>query len=149
MNTQINPRTFTDQVPAYYEKTKFLQDLGRQDLARIHDYFFYKRLLLFYGQLYNQPAGQAGGPASMERKTQAGEANHQETYLAEIEKILHRDEARVREAFADPIVDSRDRKKAELFLKSPARFCRRVQWEERVVIPLKVKVKSLLRLAGR
>ena len=25
MNTQINPRTFTDQIPAYYEKTAFLK----------------------------------------------------------------------------------------------------------------------------
>lgn len=145
MNTQINPRTFTDQVPAYYEKTRFLQDLGRQDLARIHDYFFYKRLLLFYGQLYDQTVGQADRPASMERKAQSGERNHQEAYLAEIENILRRDEDRVRTAFGDPIVDSRDRKKAELFLKSPERYCRRVQWEERVVIPLKVKVKSILK----
>lgn len=145
MNTQINPRTFTDQVSAYYEKTRFLQDLGRQDLARIHDYFFYKRLLLFYGQLYDQTVGQADRPASMERKAQSGERNHQEAYLAEIENILRRDEDRVRTAFGDPIVDSRDRKKAELFLKSPERYCRRVQWEERVVIPLKVKVKSILK----
>ncbi len=40
MNTQINPRTFTDQIPAYLEKTKFLQALGRQDLADVHHYFF-------------------------------------------------------------------------------------------------------------
>lgn len=130
MNTQINPRTFTDQVPAYYEKTKFLQELGRQDLARIHDYFFYKRLLLFYAQLY-------------ERATE--QASEEQRYLAEIENILHRDEKRVREAFQDPIVDPRDRRKAELFLKSPMRYCRKVQWEERVVIPLKVKVKSVLK----
>ena len=51
MNTRINPRTFTDQIPAYREKTGFLQSLGRQDLADTHDYFFYKRLLLFYNQL--------------------------------------------------------------------------------------------------
>lgn len=81
----------------------------------------------------------------MERKAQSGERDHQEAYLAEIENILRRDETRVRTAFEDPIADSRDRKKAELFLKSPERYCRRVQWEERVVIPLKVKAKSILR----
>lgn len=137
MNTQINPRTFTDQVPAYYEKTRFLQELGRQDLARIHDYFFYKRLLLFYAQLYNGAQGQQATKKGQQEK---------KTYLTEIENILHRDCDRVREAFRDPIVDSRDRKKAQLFLKSPARYCRRVKWEEKVVIPLKVKVKSLLHL---
>ncbi len=128
MNTQINPRTFTDQVPAYYEKTKFLENLGRQDLARIHDYFFYKRLLLFYAQLSNRSAQQA-----------------KETYLTQIEDILRRDEPRVREAFGDAIVDVRDRKKLVLFYKSPARYCRRVQWEDNVWIPLKGKIKSLLK----
>lgn len=132
MNTQINPRTFTDQVPAYYEKTKFLESLGRQDLARIHDYFFYKRLLLFYAQLSNRSAQQA-----------------KETYLTQIEDILRRDEPRVREAFGeafgDAIVDVRDRKKLILFYKSTARYCRRVQWEDNVWIPLKGKIKSLLK----
>lgn len=131
MNTQINPRTFTDQVPAYYEKTRFLQELGRQDLARIHDYFFYKRLLLFYSQLQDRAA------------------EEKETYLREIEAIWRRDADRVMTAFRDPIVDPRDRRKAELFLKSPAGYCRRVRWEERVVIPLKVKVKSVLRRVRR
>ena len=134
MNTQINPRTFTDQVPAYYEKTKFLQELGRQDLARIHDYFFYKRLLLFYYQLYDKPAGHLQEEAE---------------YLKEIEDILRRDEDRVRTAFGDPFADSRDRKKAELFFRSPTGYCRRMQWEERVVIPLKGRVKAILRAVGR
>ena len=51
MNAQVNSRTFTDHIPAYQEKTRFLQALGRQDLADTHTYFFYKRLLLFYNQL--------------------------------------------------------------------------------------------------
>lgn len=154
MNTQINPRTFTDQVPAYYEKTRFLQELGRQDLARVHDYFFYRRLLLFYYQIYEKMWGQTKEPASektrkaqeSKKMTHRDKAQQQETYLAEIETILRRDEDRVREAFHDPIADVRDCKKAELFFRSPGRYCRRVQWEERVVIPLKVKVKLLLKL---
>ena len=68
-----------------------------------------------------------------------------ETYLTQIEDILRRDEPRVREAFGDAIVDVRDRKKLVLFYKSPARYCRRVQWEDNVWIPLKGKIKSLLK----
>lgn len=146
MNTQINPRTFTDQVPAYYEKTKFLQELGRQDLARIHDYFFYKRLLLFYFQIFDRPADRFGQRTLVEQKSKKGLSEEQEAYLREITDILRRDEDRVREAFGDPFVEVRDRKKAELFLKSPARYCRRMRWQERVVIPLKGKIKAMLRV---
>ncbi len=128
MNCRVNSRTFTDQIPAYYEKTELLRNLGREDLALTHDYFFYKRLLLFYAQLSNRSAQQT-----------------KETYLTQIEDILRRDEPRVREAFGDAIVDVRDRKKLVLFYKSPARYCRRVQWEDNVWIPLKGKIKSLVK----
>lgn len=125
MNAQINARTFTDLIPAFYEKTKFLQELGREDLARIHDYFFYKRLLLFYAQISHPP------------------------YLTELENILRRDEERVRKAFQDSIVDPRERRKVSLFYKSPVRYCRRIRREERVVIPLKARIKAILGSIGK
>lgn len=132
MNTQINPRTFTDQIPAYVEKTKFLRNLGRQDLADIHDYFFYKRLLLFYDQL--------------KEKNVSGH----DQYLQEITDIIYRDRNRVGQAFACRVADPRDRKKVMLFLKSPMRYWHKVKWEHTVVIPLKVTVKSMLRrIAGK
>lgn len=131
MNTQINPRTFTDQIPAYREKTKFLVDLGRQDLADIHDYFFYKRLLLFYNQL-------------KERELPEGDK-----YLQKITDIIYENRKRIELVFTCPVADSRDRRKAKLFLKSPARYWRKVKWEQSVVIPCKVAVKTILRRLAR
>lgn len=127
MNTQINPRTFTDQIPAYREKTQFLVDLGRQDLADIHDYFFYKRLLLFYNQL-------------KERKLPDGDE-----YLQKITDIIRKDRERIGLVFTCPVADPRDLRKAKLFLKSPARYWRKVKWEQSVVIPCKAAVKTMLR----
>lgn len=124
MNRKINPRTFTDQIPAYYEKTRFLKKLGREDLALTHDYFFYKRLLLFYGDL---------------QKTTEGAV-----YQDRIEEILRKDRKRAIEAFGVPIADPRDREKLLLFYRSPAAYCRKLRWEEQVVIPLKARVKQLL-----
>ena len=128
MNRRINPRTFTDQIPAYYEKTRFLKKLGREDLALTHDYFFYKRLLLFYGDL---------------QKTEEGAA-----YQDRIEEILRKDRERAIEAFGAPIADPRDIANLRLFYRSPAAYGRKLRWEEEVVIPLKVRVKRLLRLQG-
>lgn len=124
MNQRINSRTFTDQIPAYYEKTKLLQNLGREDLALTHDYFFYKRLLLFYGDISGTENG--------------------EEYLMKLKEILERDRTRAQESFRSPIADPRDRKKLRLFYRSPAAYCKKLWWDERVVIPCKVKVKRLL-----
>ena len=126
MNTQINPRTFTDQIPAYYEKTKFLKELGRQDLADVHDYFFYKRLLLFYDQL------------------QKTDIPDKDKYLEQIEQIIRDNKEHYARAYTCPVADRRDYDKMKLFLKSPARYVCRMQLEERVVIPFKVKVKRIL-----
>lgn len=131
MNTQINPRTFTDQIPAYREKTRFLVDLGRQDLADIHDYFFYKRLLLFYNQL-------------KERKLPDGDK-----YLHKITDIIYKDRERIEPVFTCPAAAPGDRRRAALFLKSPARYWRKVKWEQSVVIPCKAAVKTILRRMTR
>lgn len=127
MNTQINPRTFTDQIPAYYEKTEFLKKLGRQDLADIHDYFFYKRLLLFYDRV------------------QASKDPEKKEYLEQITQIIRDNQEHYATAYNCPVADARDYGKMKLFLKSPARYSRRIWWEQKVVIPLKVNVKRILR----
>lgn len=127
MNTQINPRTFTDQIPAYYEKTKFLIKLGRQDLADIHDYFFYKRLLLFYDRL---------------QKTNIPD---RDKYLEQITQIIRDNREHYERAYSCAVADRRDYDKMKLFLKSPVRYVHRMRFEEQVVIPLKVKIKRIIK----
>lgn len=126
MNTQINARTFTDQIPAYYEKTALLKALGRQDLADLHNYFFYKRLLLFYDWL------------------EESDRPERDEYLARLTRIIREDRERYAAAFGRPEADPRDYRKMKLFLRSPARYSRRVRLEKRVIIPLKSKIKRLL-----
>lgn len=128
MNAQINSRTFTDQIPAYYEKTAFLKEIGRPDLADIHDYFFYKRLLQFYHQL------------------QDSDIAERDAYQDKITQIIRNDREHYARAFGCAVADPRDRRKMNLFLKSPARYIRRVRLEQQVINPLKVKVKKVLRL---
>lgn len=48
MNKGVSNRIFTDQIPLYQEKRAYLEEIGRNDLVKIHNYFFYKRLLLYY-----------------------------------------------------------------------------------------------------
>ncbi len=50
MNSKKVERILTDQIPAYLEKGRFLQEQGEMELYRTHQYFFCKRLLLHYRQ---------------------------------------------------------------------------------------------------
>jgi glycosyltransferase involved in cell wall biosynthesis len=132
MNAKINSRIFTDLIPTYMEKTQFLQDLGRQDLADIHDYFFYKRLLIYYKQI-------------KEQKNLA----QKRAYLNKITDIIYSNAEHVRQVFCCSAATRKDYRRMKLFLNSPAAYCRSVRWDEKVVIPLKVRVKGLLRKAGK
>ena len=127
MNTQINSRTFTYQIPTYYEKTQFLKALGRHDLADIHDYFFYKRLLLFYSQL------------------EKSNLSDKDRFLDQLTQIIWENRDNYARAYACPVADPRDYKKMKLFLKSPQQYSRRVRLEEQVIIPIKSKIKGILR----
>lgn len=132
MNRRINPRTFTDQIPAYHEKTAFLQELGREDLALTHDYFFYKRLLLFYGDLRRA------------KKRQPEKREETAAYLKELETILRQEKERALAAFAVPAADARDIRKLRRFYRSPDAYCRMRFFDEQMVIPLKRQIKKLL-----
>ncbi len=128
MNTQAGPRIFTDLIPAYYEKTSFLEEAGKPELAVIHNYHFFRRLLLLYHQI-----------------EESGLAD-KENCLARLTKIIQDNKEHYAAAFGCPVADPRDNKKMRLFLKSPARYSRRIRLEERMIIPLKAKIKHLLRL---
>ncbi|MDD6811841.1 MAG: glycosyltransferase [Lachnospiraceae bacterium] len=121
MNTQINPRTFTDQIPAYREKTRFLQALGRQDLADIHDYFFYKRLLLFYNQL---------------KKSKLPE---RKKYLREIAQIIDENKGNYDRVYHCSVANPNEKKKMDLFLKSPKLYWGVMVLNEAVILPLKMR----------
>ena len=58
MNSKKVERLLTDQVPAYKEKGEFLLSIGEKELFLIHQYFFYKRMLLHYKEaMEKRPEG--------------------------------------------------------------------------------------------
>lgn len=128
MNTQINSRIFTDLIPTYREKTEFLKEIGRPDLADVHDYFFYKRMLIFYNQI---------------KKSKLPEKNK---YLNEITNVINENISRKQEDY-DRIyqcsaANPNEKRKMALFLKSPKLYWIVMLINEAVIIPLKVKIKK-------
>ena len=121
MNTKINPRTFTDQIPAYREKTEFLRRLGREDLADIHDYFLYKRLLLFYNEL------------------KRGRNPGRKKYLREITNIIRDNRENYDRVYGCSVANPNEKRKMQLFLKSPALYRCVMRINEAVILPLKMR----------
>ena len=123
MNTRVNPRTFTDHIPAYCEKSDFLKKLGRQDLADTNDYFFFKRLLLFYNQLKKE---------HIPEKKQ---------FLKEITDVIYKNvnqkKDRYDKIYQCSVANQNEKKKMDLFLKSPAFYWVVMVINEAVILPLK------------
>lgn len=126
MNTRVNPRTFSDQIPAYREKTEFLKKLGRQDLADTHDYFFYKRLLLFYNEL---------------KKTRFSDRLEKKRYLNEITDVIYksvrRDSGDYDRIYRCSAANPNEKKKMDLFLKSPGLYWGVMMLNEAIILPYK------------
>lgn len=126
MNTRVNPRTFSDQIPAYREKTEFLKKLGRQDLADTHDYFFYKRLLLFYNEI------------------KKGRLPEKKRYLKEITDVIYetvkKNDGSYERIYQCGVANPNEKKKMDLFLKSPELYWCVMSVNEMLILPFKRKM---------
>lgn len=125
MNAQIGARLFTDWIPAYQEKTKFLRTLGREDLADTHDYFIYKRLLLFYNQIKK---------SALPEKKQ---------YLQKITDVINTSIDKNKEdynrVYHCGVANPNEKKKMDLFLKSPGLYWGVMIINEKVILPFKTR----------
>lgn len=127
MNMRITSRIFTDLIPAYQEKTRFLQSLGRQDLANTHEYFYYKRLLLFYNLFYNE---------SFPEK---------EKYVRDITAVIMEsaggDKKHYEDIYHCCAANPNERRKMDIFLKSRLLYRIVMAVNEAVILPVKLKLR--------
>lgn len=119
MNEKINSRTFSDQIPAYRERSGFLRSLGREDLADIHDYFVYKRLLLFYNQV------------------KISKMPEKKEYLNKIADVIRSGKADFERIYGCSLANPNEQRKMALFLKSPKLYWGIMCINEAVILPLK------------
>lgn len=125
MNNRINSRIFTDLIPTYREKTEFLKEIGRPDLADIHDYFFYKRMLIFYNKI---------------KKARLPEKRK---YLNEITSVINGGLAQNRSDFDRiyncSIANPNEKRKMNIFLKSPKLYWFVMLINDALILPLKTR----------
>lgn len=123
-NIGLSQRTFDDLIPNFYDRSAFLREIGREDLALLQDYYLYKRLLLFFTAVHR-----SRDPHKKER----------EAFLAQ---KLKEGEPVYPAVFSIPQANPNEYKKMKLFLKSPALYVLAMRLNDSVVIPLKLRLRK-------
>lgn len=122
MNRGMNEKIFSDLIPSLYERSIFLREIGREDLALLQDYYMYKRLLLFYTA------------ASRSKKKEKKEYKRLlETHLREPERSTYD------AIFSIPQANPHEYQKLKIFLFSPQLYRMAMWLNDKFVIPIKTK----------
>lgn len=119
MNAGVNARIFTDQIPLYFEKRKYLQSIDREDLVNIHNFYFYKRLLLHYLELQKNRPG------------------NYKKYCKQIRNIIKAEAEYIPGAYETEISSRNDALKMKIFRVSPKGYYYFTILNEKYLIPQK------------
>lgn len=122
-NLGIHEKTFQDLIPNLYLRSEFLREIGREDLALLHDYFLYKRLLLFY------------------TKVRRGKDPRKREYLAFLTQKLQEGKEKYARVYSIPLANPNEYRKMKIFLASPFLYDIVMWINDRFVIPVKTKVR--------
>ena len=123
-NIGLNEKTFNDLIPNFYERSAFLREIGREDLALLQDYFLYKRLLLFYTAVCrSQDPKKKEHKAFLQQKIEAGK----DCYAA---------------VYGIPQASGQEYRKMKLFLKSPILYRAAMRLNDSFLIPIKVAMAN-------
>lgn len=125
-NMGIHEKTFQDLIPNLYSRSEFLREIGREDLALLHDYFLYKRLLLYYTKVHR------------------GKDPHKKEYLSFLTQKLHDGKDRYEQIFSVPLANPNEYRKLKIFLASPFLYNITMWMNDRFVIPIKMKSRKHL-----
>ena len=119
MNAGVNARIFTDQIPLYYEKRRYLKSIDREDLVNIHNFFFYKRLLLHFLEL------------------QKNKPENYKKFSKQIVQIIKKETEYISAAYETDISTKNDALKMKIFRSSPMGYYYFTLVNEKYIIPQK------------
>ena len=127
MNQNRGNRRMEDEIPFWKEQIALLKEEGKEEAADKAAYAFYKRML-YYDLDFREAEGM-------------------ESFAARLEDMMQDEKEEIRRVYQNPFVANGDKKRMELFLKSPAQYETWAKRYEKYVVPLKRKMRS--RKTGR
>ncbi|MBQ8946849.1 MAG: glycosyltransferase [Lachnospiraceae bacterium] len=123
MNMGINPRIFTDLIPNLYDRSAYLEAIGRHDLALISDYHLYKKLLGFVDQIYT------------------GSDPDRKSHLRTLDNYIRSGKGRFDEIYSIDCAKPNDRKKMKLYIASPLLYETTMILNRNIRLPLRLNSK--------
>lgn len=127
MAAGVNERILTDQMPAYFERSQFLHEIGETELADCHDYFVNKRMLLTY-------------TAFVRSKTHTSkERQKKRENIKALRNLIISRKPHFAAAYGCSIANPNEEKKMKIFLCSPILYRLVMALNERFIIPYKEK----------
>ncbi len=126
MNQGVKWDILTQQIPAYKARNKVLVDAGYPELAYIHQYMVYKKLLLLYTQV---------------RRSKDPEKKAKMDALAEVIRGVKNNYAKV---YSCRIADPHQELRMKLFLKNTMLYNSFMAVNDTFIIPVKVWVSNKL-----
>lgn len=127
MTVGVNERILTDQMPAYFERSQFLRDIGEYELAACHDYFLYKRMLLTYTSFVRN------------RCRSALEYRKKKENLKKLKELILAQRDKFEEAYNCEIANPNEAKKMKIFLCSSGLYNIAMTLNDKYLIPYKEK----------
>ena len=124
MNQGVKWDILTQQIPAYKERNKVLEDATYPELAYIHQYMVYKKLLLLYTQV---------------RRSKDPEKKAKMDALSEVIKGAKDNYDNI---YNCRIADPHQELRMKLFLKSTVLYNAFMAVNDTFIIPLKVKFRD-------
>lgn len=127
MSVGVNERILTDQMPAYFERSQFLREIGEKELAACHDYFVYKRMLLTY-------------TAFVRSKCQTSEERRKrKKNIERLRELIYGQKDRFDEAYHCDVANPNEEKKMKIFLCSAGLYNIAMTLNDKYLIPYKEK----------
>ena len=125
MSKGINSRILTDQIPAYLEKGDFLRSIKEDHLAAIHEYFFVKRMLLYYLSFAKS------------------KDKDRRVYCIELKKVIQSRRNYMAESYQWEDASRNEQIKMELFHMSPFIFRTFMLVNDAIILPFKIYLKRI------
>lgn len=121
MNAGMTKRIFTDRIPAYLKKEEFLNRLDDKEPVNLHRYYFYKRLLLFYRDLYKK------------------QNKSLRSYHKLIRQILKERKGTFKDVYALDIASQTDLWKLKIYMTNPFLYRVVMNLNDKFILPLKLR----------
>lgn len=139
MSVGINARTLTDQIPAYLERSEFLRTIGEDELADIHDYFMYKRMLLLYTQFARTAAKSVTQGELLRQDVIRDNKKNKKKYCRDLREMILSQRDHFDQVYQCRVANPNEKRKMDIFLRSAFLYNLTMKVNESLVIPYKQK----------